>query len=119
MHLARVLLGTLFGFFLVEILVFHTNLYPSILSTSSSTGTLETFLQNELSRVVTDRNQVLAIGDSRMGFFPRYANELKPEIGYTFATIATPGSTPRCWYYMLRDADPTRRRYSAIVIAVG
>ncbi len=119
MHLARILLGSVVAFLLVEVLVFHTNLYPSILSTSSSTGVLETFLHNERRRVVTDRNQVLAIGDSRMGFFPRYANELKPATGYTFATIATPGTTPRCWYYMLRDADPTRRRYSAIVIAVG
>jgi hypothetical protein len=118
MHLARILLGSVVGFFFVEILLFHTNLYPSILSTNSSTGVLETFLYNERRRIVTDRNQVLAIGDSRMGFFPRYANELKPETGYTFATIATSGTTPRCWFYMLRDADPTRRRYAAIVIAV-
>src|SRR5215467_4432252 len=109
MHLARVLAGTLGSFLLLEILVFHTNLYPSVLNLDSTTGELETILHNERRRIVTDRNQVLAIGDSRMGFFPRYPNELKPETGYTFATIATAGTTPRCWYYMLRDADPTRR----------
>jgi hypothetical protein len=114
----RLLSECVLGFFLVEALVFHSSLYPSILKTSSSTGVLETFLYNERHRNVTDRNQVLAIGDSRMGFLPRYANEMRAEIGYTFATIATPGTTPRCWYYMLRDADPSRRRYAALVIPV-
>jgi PHD/YefM family antitoxin component YafN of YafNO toxin-antitoxin module len=36
--------------------------------------------------------------------------------GYRFATIATPGTTPRCWYYMLRDVDPRRSQYAAILI---
>src|SRR5262249_17841180 len=31
-------------------------------------------------------------------------------------SIAVPGTTPRCWYYMLRAADPGARRYAAIVI---
>lgn len=118
MNTARLLAGSVLGFFLVETLIFHTNLYPSILSPDSSTGMLESFLHNERRRVVTDRNQVLTIGDSRMGFFPRYADEMKPQVAYKFATIATPGATPRDWYYMLRDVDPTRRRYSAIVIAM-
>src|SRR6266446_4087998 len=118
MRPVRLLSGCVLGFLLVETLVFHTSLYPSILSTDSSTGVLETLLYNERHRDVRDRNQVLAIGDSRMGFLPRYGNELTPGTGYTFASIATPGATPRCWYYMLRDVDPTRRRYAAIVIAV-
>ena len=118
MHLVRTLLGVLLSFFVVEVLIFHTNLYPSVVKTSSTTGYLETFLHNERRRIVTDRNQILSIGDSRMGFLPRYVNEPNFGTGYTFATIATPGTTPRCWYYMLRDIDPTRRRYAAIVIAV-
>jgi hypothetical protein len=48
----------------------------------------------------------------------RLSNQLTPETGYTFGNIATPGATPRTWYYMLRDADPTARLYRAIVIAV-
>ncbi len=114
----RLLSGCVLGFLLVETLVFHTSLYPSMLRTDSSTGVVETFLYNERHRDVRDRNQILAIGDSRMGFLPRYANELKPGLGYAFASIATPGATPRCWYYMLRDVDPGRRRYAAVVIPV-
>src|SRR5438552_10239093 len=116
MRPVRLLFGCVLGFLLVETLVFHTSLYPSIVSTDSSTGILEALLYNERHRAVTDRNQVLAIGDSRMGFLPRYGNELTPGTGYTFASIATPGTTPRCWYYMLRDVDPSRQRYAALVI---
>src|SRR6185503_8350311 len=46
------------------------------------------------------------------------SNQLTAETGYTFGSIAVAGATPRSWYYMLRDADPTARFYSAIVIAV-
>jgi hypothetical protein len=116
MRLMRVLLASLLGYFAMEALVFHTHFYASFLRPDSSAGNLETLLSNEMRREVKDRNQVLAVGDSRMLFMPRYANEMK--LGYTFATINTPASTPRCWYYMLRDVDPTRRRYTAIIIPV-
>jgi hypothetical protein len=53
-----------------------------------------------------------------MVLLPRLSNELTPETGYTFGTIAVAGATPRSSYYMLRDADPTARLYRAIVIAV-
>jgi hypothetical protein len=52
-----------------------------------------------------------------MGFFTRYVNG-DARLGYTFGTIAVAGSTPRDWYYMFRDADPTRQAYAAIVIPV-
>jgi len=117
MRAARILAGSLLAFLLVEVLIFDTNVYPSVLKPDSSAGMLETFLHNERRRKVVNRNQVLAIGDSRMGFIPRYPNKLG-DLPYTFATIATPGTTPRCWYYMLRATDPTARRYSAIILPV-
>jgi len=94
--------------------VFHTGFYTWILDPSSSTGTLENLIRNEKNRVVHDRNQVLAVGDSRMGILPRLSNEHK--VGYSFASIAIGGSTLRCWYYFLRDTDPTARRYAAVVV---
>lgn len=118
MRTTLVLIGTLLAYFSIENLIFNTNWYPKIVSPDSSTGLVELELWNEEKRPVADRHQVLAIGDSRMGFFPRYPNAMKSELGYTFASIATPGATPRDWYYMLRAVDPTRRRYAAIVIPV-
>jgi hypothetical protein len=49
---------------------------------------------------------------------PKIANDLSPSTGYTFASIAVGGSNPRCWYYMLRAADPTARRYAAVLLPV-
>jgi len=106
----------LLGFVCIEAAVFHSGFYASILEPASSAGTLETLIRNERNRAVDDRNQVLAVGDSRMGMLPRMANQA--QVGYTFASIALGGTTPRCWYYMLRDTDPSARRYRAVVLTV-
>ncbi len=100
-------------------MIFQPGYYASIIGPDSSAGYLEIEVGNEIRRVAAGRNQVLTIGDSRMGFFPRYTDQQQPTTGYTFATIATAGTTARCWYYMLRDVDPTARRYAAIVIGVN
>jgi hypothetical protein len=110
------LILTVCGFWAVEFALFHTDAYYTILRYDSSTGSVETNIRNELKRPRTSPHQVLAIGDSRMGFLPRHANELNT--GYEFGTIALGGSTPRDWYYMLRGADPAANRYSAIIIAM-
>src|SRR5260370_32659543 len=116
MRTARILPAALFVFLLIETSIFNTNFYASIINPDSSTGFLELRIGNELRREVKDRKQVLAIGDSRMGFFPRHTDQMKQELGYTFATISTPGATPRCWYSMLRDTDPSARRYAASIL---
>jgi len=105
-------------FVAIEGAIFRTGLYTRFLEPGSSTGLLQSYLRNEKIRPGDGSRQVLAVGDSRMGFRARAANELEPETGCTFATIAIPGSTPRCWYYMLREADPTASRYAAILIGV-
>jgi hypothetical protein len=52
-----------------------------------------------------------------MLFQTALANQLSKD--YTFASISTPGTTPRCWYYMLREADPQADRYAAILMSVA
>lgn len=110
------LLLTVTGFWAVEFAIFHTDAYYTILRHDSSTGSVETYVHNEWKRVRHGQPQVITIGDSRMGFLPRYANEM--HTGYEFASIALGGATPRDWYYMLRGADPDANKYSAVVIAV-
>jgi hypothetical protein len=117
MRTVPVLLASVVAFAAIEGAVFHTGLYPWILTPDSSTGDLETTLRDELERP-KDGPQVLGIGDSRMLLMPRISNQHALETGYTFGNIATAGATPRDWYYMLRGADPAARRYRAIVIAV-
>jgi hypothetical protein len=118
MRAARILLITLFGFLTIEAILFRSGIYSIFLNPQSAAGVLETILRNEEVRKVQDRRQVLTIGDSRMGFLPRYANQIERSLGYTFATVAMGGTTTRCWPYMLRDVDPTARRYAAIIIPV-
>jgi hypothetical protein len=107
------------AFVMAEGIVFRTGLYSRLLEPDSSAGLLQSTLDDEKRRAVTGPHEVLAIGDSRMGFRARAANELEAQTGYRFATIAMPGSTPRVWYYMLREVDPTARRYAAILIGVN
>ena len=118
MRAAPVLFASVVAFAAIEGAVFHTGLYPWILNPDASTGDLETILRDERERP-KDGPQVLGIGDSRMLLLPRISNQHTPETGYTFGTIATAGASPRSWYYMLRDTDPTARLYRAIVIARG
>lgn len=109
------LVGALLLVFAANLLLFHTSFYPSLIDPDSTTGQVEIALRNEIARKVTDRQQVLAVGHSRMSLRPHIANRAIAT-GYTFATIAVPGTSPRCWYYLLRDVDPTARRYAAILI---
>ena len=84
-------------FAVAEGVVFRTGLYSRLLEPDSSAGELQSILDDEIHRPSAGPREVLAIGDSRMGFRPRAANEIAAETGYRFATIAMPGSTPRVW----------------------
>jgi hypothetical protein len=64
-------------------------------------------------------NLVVTIGDSRFGIAPKISNDLVNETGYMFRSAGVAGTDPRSWYYMLRDLDPTARRYRAIVLGVN
>jgi hypothetical protein len=110
------ILATIFFFIAFEGILFHTGLYSSIIEPDSTTGFLEMRLRDEIRRPKPDRNQVLAVGHSRMSLLPRVVNEEKPGTGYRFATIALGGTTPRTWYYALRAVDPEAHNYAAILI---
>lgn len=116
MRTALILLATLAGYIGVENLIFNTRWYPAILEPESSAGRIEMNIQHERNRPKTGP-QVLTIGNSRMNLIPKYIN-LDPGIGYTFANIAVGGTSPRDWYYMLRDVDPGIRAYAAIAVPV-
>jgi len=102
----------LFG---LDALLFRTRLYMSILEPDSSAGLLELILRREKAaqRTAGD-NLVVTLGNSRMGFMPRIVDQRPQQTGYAFRTAGVAGSDPRSWYYLLRDLDPTARRYRAI-----
>jgi hypothetical protein len=111
----------LFGaamFAVLDSIIFHTGLYTRILAPDSFAGNMALITTAEKTRVSSGLKEVLVLGDSRIaeGFSALAANELGPQEGFKFLKLAEVGSTVEIWYYMLRDVDPTARRYSAIVI---
>ena len=47
------------------------------------------------------------------------ANQLGLPAGLKFVGLAEPAASANTWYYMLREVDPTARRYAAIVVPYG
>lgn len=111
------LLASLLGYAAIEGAVFRSGLYARYTSPESTTSQLEVKLNNEIARK-KEGPQILSVGDSRMALVPRIANKLTAETGFTVGSIALAGTTPRVWYYMLRDIDPDANRYRAVVIGM-
>jgi len=64
---------------------------------------------------------VLVLGDSRIaeGFSATLANEIGSAAGLKFVSLAEPAASANTWYYMIREVDPTKQRYSAIIVPYG
>jgi hypothetical protein len=114
-HLVAVRVACAVGiFFAIDSAAFRTGYCASILELDSTAGYLQSSLWVEQHRTGDGPREVLAVGDSRIALKPGIATAAGT--GYRFFTIAAPGTTPRCWYYMLRAVDPDARRSAAIVI---
>ncbi len=100
----------------MDAVAFRTGFYVRILEPVSSAGLTMNYIWHEQARVHPAAPQVLALGDSRMGFDTAVANSLGT--GCEFGSIAVPGTLPRCWYYMLREVDPRANKYAAVIVAV-
>lgn len=107
------------SFFVADSLLFRLGWYTQFLEPDSSAGTLESRLHWLRAAPPSAQPEVLVVGDSRIaeGFSARTANMA---VGgrLDFWNFGVSGATPRVWYYSLRAADPTRRRFAAIVFAL-
>ena len=107
------------GLVALDALLFRTGLYTSILEPDSSTGLFELVLRREQhAQSQYGHNLVVTLGDSRFAYYPRVANQQTAATGFVFRRAGVAGTDARSWYYMLRDLDPTRERYRAIVLGV-
>jgi hypothetical protein len=105
--------------FALDGLLFRTPFYPSILEPDSSTGVFElTLWREQQAQTRNGDNLVVTLGDSRFAYSPKLANEVTAQTGYVFRHAGVAGTDVRSWYYMLRDLDPTARRYRAVVFGV-
>ena len=121
LHVGRNLLLAIVAFICVDGAIFHSGLYVSILAPTSYAGGVERITRAEKERPSSGLKEVLVLGDSRIaeGFSAALANELGSGAGLKFVSLAEPAASANTWYYMLREVDPTKRRYSAIVIPYG
>lgn len=119
-RIGRPLLAAGVIFVALDGLIFHTGFYSRILSRQSYAGELHQRVAHEKQRAPTGLREVLVVGDSRVarGFSDEAANADAAARGYKFVNIAVRGSTPRVWFYLLRESDPTVNRYAAIVVPV-
>src|SRR5205823_12296434 len=88
-------------------------LYVSILAPNSYAGRIAEISKAEEQRDPSGLKEVLVLGDSRIaeGFSSRLADELGSASGLKFVSLAEPAASANTWYYMVRDVDPTTRRY--------
>ena len=121
LHVARNLLLGMAVFMGVDGVVFHTRLYSSILASDSYAGRIAVITRGEKQRRSSGLKEVLVLGDSRMaeGFSAAVADKLSSVAGFKFVNLAEPAASVNIWPYMLREVDPTMRRYWAIVIPYG
>ena len=110
--------GALVALFLVDAALFRTGLYPAMLDPESTAGRVEMMRYVEMRRARSKAAQAIAFGDSRMGFLPGVATAATVGRDVEFTSVAVPGTSPRSWYYQLRDLDPDARRYAAIILPV-
>jgi hypothetical protein len=121
LHVKRNLLLGMAAFVCLDGIIFHTDLYVSILAPDSYAGRLAVITRAEKQRTASGLKDILVLGDSRMaeGFSTTVADKLGSAAGFKFVNLTEPASTVSSWYYMLREVDPTARRYSAIVVPYG
>ena len=121
LHVTRNLLLGITAFVCLDGIIFHSGLYVSILTPDSYAGRLAVLTRAEKQRPTSSPKEVLVLGDSRMaeGFATTVADELGSAAGFKFVNLAEPASAVNSWYYMLREVDPTTRRYWAIVVPYG
>ena len=121
LHVARNLLLGLAAFICVDGAVFHTRVYTSILAPDSYAGRIAVITRAEKNRASSGLKEALVLGDSRMaeGFSAAVPNERSSAAGLKFVNLAEPACAVSTWDYMLREVDPTKRRYWAIVVPYG
>ena len=121
LHVGRNLFLGIAAFIFLDGVIFHSGLYVSILAPNSYAGRIAEITQAEKDRTPSGLKEVLVLGDSRIaeGFSTTLANEIGSPRGLKFVSLAEPAASANTWYYMVREIDPSTRRYSAIVIPYG
>ena len=110
---------TLCLYLAAEAALFRTGFYFRFVEPNSTTGNLESALYWLRHTPVNPRGEVAVFGDSRVaeGFSAPIATATIQN-RLAFRNLSVPGMSLRNWFYLLRDADPARNRFRAIVLTL-
>ena len=114
------LLGVLL-FFLIDGAIFRSGWYFRRVAPLSSLGQMAIAI-DDIRHIPTGKHAVLVIGDSRAGegfsmpTADRAASAM--DLAYVFYNAAVAGTTPRVWYYLLRQIDNPGERLAAVAVMV-
>lgn len=104
------------AWFALEALVYRSGAYLRIAEPESNTGVVVTKLMVVERQYRADLRNVLVLGDSRVGEGFSAQAAAGDDASINFINLAVPGSTPRLWYYLLREIDRRGFRFDAIVL---
>jgi alginate O-acetyltransferase complex protein AlgI len=104
------------AFLAVDLGLFWTPLYRTILAPDSSAWSFDYVVSYLQARPTERSRDVLVLGDSRI--FSGFISFPTLNGGGRFENAAVAGTTPRCWLYLTRAIDPEANRYRAVVIPV-
>jgi hypothetical protein len=107
------------AFFLVDAAIFRSGWYFNYVEPNSTTGQLEMHMFWVRHTLPAKVPEMAVVGDSRIaeGFAARMAASAVAN-KVVFWNLGVAGSSARTWYYLLRDTDPTRKRFAAISFAL-
>ncbi|WP_029002833.1 hypothetical protein [Azorhizobium doebereinerae] len=114
----QILLGITL-FFLVDAAVFRSGFYLRWISPASSLGSMVRAI-NDIDAIPDGSKSILVIGDSRIGegFSAKLADAeaVRSGASVTFTSGGVAGTTPRVWYYLLRQIRDPGKRLAAVAI---
>jgi len=92
LHVGRNLLLGIVAFVCLDGIIFHSDLYVSILTPDSYAGRLAVITRAEKQRAPSGLKEVLVLGDSRMaeGFSTTVADQLGSTAGFKFVNLTEP-----------------------------
>ena len=106
-------------FVILNIAIFHSGMYRSILLVESFAGNVHGRV-SVLKDVEKNQNRkvIALIGDSTTeeGLS---AKDLSQSTNQPVVNLALPGTGPNEWFYFLRSIDPKRNRFDVIVLTVS
>lgn len=103
---------------IADALVIRTGFYFKYLEPESIAGSVLLNRTVVAQRLDSNRSNIIVVGDSQVGegFSAKLANEIAIDTKLNFIGCGISGSTPRVWRYFLRQVDPQRKKFKAIIL---